>query len=369
MYKRVVSILLILVLVLYPYREGAVKKKSNKNTAHFTIKKMSLYEGQKRKLKLKKASQKGKVKFTSSNKKIATVNRKGMVLAKKSGTVRIYAKFKKTGKRTSCIITVESYLKSISLLADTIILYQNQTAQIQASVLPKSKLKNPFTYRMINTQIASVSAAGVITAKTPGTTNVEIKSIQMTKQRKQLSRFVTVHVLSNPLPSESNPSIPSSGVIVSPPVYSDTPSVDPPTDAPTASPSVPPSGDPSFTLKERIAAIPSPPPTRLLADTIYVDDNGDESTLYFVNKAYSGGTVTIELNGKTTKSNESANDILQSLETDIASSSNKAGTIKVSRWGVDEWWRIMDIPLGKSYRLKAWKNDTVYGSPYGLIII
>lgn len=62
-----------------------------------------LYVGKKIKLKVKVNPKEvvnvsKKIKWVSSNKKIATVNAKGKVVAKKPGTVYIYAKSKKNGK-------------------------------------------------------------------------------------------------------------------------------------------------------------------------------------------------------------------------------------------------------------------------------
>lgn len=63
---------------------------------------MTMYEGQKKTLKVNK---KAKVKWSSSNKKVATVNQKGQVFAKKKGTVIIKAKI---GKRViKCKVTVK----------------------------------------------------------------------------------------------------------------------------------------------------------------------------------------------------------------------------------------------------------------------
>lgn len=73
--------------------------------------KMTIYEGQKKTLKVNK---KAKVKWSSSNKKVATVNQKGQVFAKKKGTTTIKAKI---GKRViKCKVTVKKphLSKSIS---------------------------------------------------------------------------------------------------------------------------------------------------------------------------------------------------------------------------------------------------------------
>lgn len=73
--------------------------------------KMTIYEGQKKTLKVNK---KAKVIWSSSNKKVATVNQKGQVFAKKKGSAIIRAKI---GKRViQCKVTVKKphLSKSIS---------------------------------------------------------------------------------------------------------------------------------------------------------------------------------------------------------------------------------------------------------------
>lgn len=67
-------------------------------------KKVTMYVGQTYKLKAK--GFKGKVKWKSSNKKIAMVNKKGKITAKKKGTVKIIAKYKKVKK--VCKVTIVS---------------------------------------------------------------------------------------------------------------------------------------------------------------------------------------------------------------------------------------------------------------------
>ena len=76
--------------------QAAGKMKLNKKKAAVEV-------GQKVKLKLKRA--KGKVKWKSSKKKIASVTKKGVVTGKKVGTAKITAKCK--GRKFSCKVTVK----------------------------------------------------------------------------------------------------------------------------------------------------------------------------------------------------------------------------------------------------------------------
>ena len=100
MVKQLVSWLLIITLVCTcaPISVHATKKvKLNKTSVKLKV-------GKTVKLKLK--NNKKKVKWSSVNKKIATVNKSGLVKAKKKGKTRIIAKVKK--KKYICKVTVEA---------------------------------------------------------------------------------------------------------------------------------------------------------------------------------------------------------------------------------------------------------------------
>lgn len=75
--------------------EAAAKPKLSKTS-------IVMYPGQKTTLKVKNA--KGKVAWSSSNKKVATVNNKGTIKALKTGNCNIYARVR--GKKLRCKVTV-----------------------------------------------------------------------------------------------------------------------------------------------------------------------------------------------------------------------------------------------------------------------
>ncbi len=93
-----VAMALIAMSLLFVFVSAASKK------PHLSKKKVLMYVGQTYKLKAK--GFKGKVKWKSTNKKIATVNKKGKITAKKKGTVKIIAKYKKVKK--ACKVTIVS---------------------------------------------------------------------------------------------------------------------------------------------------------------------------------------------------------------------------------------------------------------------
>lgn len=93
----VLALVLVLSAVPTVNVDAASKVKLNKTT-------VSLKEGKTTTLKVK--GTKKKVKWSSSNKKVATVNQKGKVTAKKKGKATITAKV--AGKKYKCIVTVKA---------------------------------------------------------------------------------------------------------------------------------------------------------------------------------------------------------------------------------------------------------------------
>ena len=137
--------------------------------------KASVYNG--KTLKLKVSGTKETVKWSSADKSIATVSKKGVVTPKKPGTVKIRAKV--AGKTLTCKVTVKSPL-SVSETNLTIALNKSKTVTVNYV------LDGELSYR--------VAKAGTVvckwgkwdgnkiklklTAKKPGTTNVSITNTE-----------------------------------------------------------------------------------------------------------------------------------------------------------------------------------------------
>lgn len=323
---------LILSMIIFPCEKRIEAKKQSLS---FQTKSISLYEGEKKTCKVNKTKKKEKYVFSSMNKRKATVNSKGRITAKKAGITRIRVAIKGTKKKAYCKVRIGKYVESIKLLsANSIILKKNQTSQIRAVILPKAVLKTGITYRVLTPTVASVSKAGVLTAKKEGTSKIEISSVGVTKEKKRHKVVVTVHVL-----KEGDNQL-------------------------SQTPFIPP----SYLLEGKVKNIVPPSKTQLVAATFVISDSKNKSTLYFLNKAYTG-TVSITLNGKSTNQNSSVTGILATLEKEYGAMINTAGTIQVGRKTGEDWWTISDLELLKTYKLRAWTSDTLYGSPYGLIIM
>lgn len=125
-------------------------------------KKLTLNVKENYKLKVKGTS--SKIKWSTSNKKIATVSSKGKVKAKKKGKVTITAKVK--GKKYKCKIKVEK--PSLNKTTTKIALNQKEKLIVTGTT---QKIK----WSSQNKKIATVNSKGKITPKKVGTTKIVAK--------------------------------------------------------------------------------------------------------------------------------------------------------------------------------------------------
>lgn len=123
--------------------------------------KVSIDVGATVKLKLKGAA--GTIKWASDNKKIAKVSKKGVVTGVSNGTANITATF--FGKKYTCAVTVTK----IKLNYSKYELKEGESFELKFKGSISAK------YRVVNENIAKVSAKGVVTGITIGDTVVYVK--------------------------------------------------------------------------------------------------------------------------------------------------------------------------------------------------
>lgn len=142
---------------------------------------------------LKITGTKKKTKWTSSNKKIATVSASGKIKGIKKGRCNIYAKVGK--KKYTCKVTVKQPVTSIKLSKKSISLNKGKKYTLKARIAPKNAANKAVVWKSSNTKIASVSSKGVVTAKSAGTTT--ITATAKDGSRKKASCKVTIKGSSN----------------------------------------------------------------------------------------------------------------------------------------------------------------------------
>lgn len=132
-----------------------------------------VYVGKKATIKVTKTKVTGKVTFKSSNKKVATVNSKGVITGKKAGKAVITVKVGKYTKK----LTVKVKKPSFKLVKSSAKLKKGKKTTIKVKAAPVSKV----TYKTSNKKVATVNSKGVVTAKKKGTAKITVKCNGITR--------------------------------------------------------------------------------------------------------------------------------------------------------------------------------------------
>ena len=138
-----------------------------------TAKVSQVYVGKKATIKVTKTKVTGKVTFKSSNKKVATVNSKGVITGKKAGKAVITVKVGKYTKK----LTVKVKKPSFKLVKSSVKLKKGSKTTIRVKAAPVSKV----TYKTSNKKVATVNSKGVVTAKKKGTAKITVKCNGITR--------------------------------------------------------------------------------------------------------------------------------------------------------------------------------------------
>lgn len=153
---KLVAVISLMFLISIPSISAADNSRADTKKIKLNTKEITLRIGEKKKIKVETNL---KVKWKSGSKKIATVNNKGVVKAKKAGTVRITVSAKKD--------------KKIKAVCKVIVKEMNNTEQVDDTVVQINDANRPApgNYWLI-TNLKIIS----ITSKTDGIATIRLQS-------------------------------------------------------------------------------------------------------------------------------------------------------------------------------------------------
>ncbi len=117
---------------------------------------------------------KQKLTYSSSNKKIATVSKQGVITARKSGKVKITVRSGKK-KATVTVVVKGAATKKLTGVPGTLTLKKGKTRQLKVKRLPAAS-SEAIRYSSSDKKVVSVSSKGKITAKRKGRATITVRS-------------------------------------------------------------------------------------------------------------------------------------------------------------------------------------------------
>ena len=146
-----------------------------------------------------KAMKGAKLSYKTSNKKIATVNSRGVVTGKKSGTVKITITARKSKYKTvKKTITVKVVKQNQKITASNVTLTIGQRKNLGA------KARTPMIYKSSNPKVVSVDKKGNLKALRTGTAKIKVYA-KATGTFNKASRTITVKVVKKAVAKPTTP--------------------------------------------------------------------------------------------------------------------------------------------------------------------
>ncbi len=122
--------------------------------------------------------------WRTSNPAVVTISADGVVTGVAAGTADVFAvSVADTLQRVSSTITVVAAVRSVAVTPASSWLKAGQTLQLVPTVVADAPLSTAVSYRSANSAVATVSAAGVVTAIADGSTSITVVSVADTTKR------------------------------------------------------------------------------------------------------------------------------------------------------------------------------------------
>lgn len=274
-----------------------------------------------------KATKGARLSYKTSNKKIATVNSKGVIKGKKAGTVKITITAKKSKYKTvKKTITVKVYRQKQKITASSVKLTTGQRRNLGA------KARTRLAYKSSNPKVVTVDKKGNLTAKKTGTAKITVTALANNTYNKT-SRTITVTVVKKSIPKQTEsvkPAQPPKQTETAKPTATPIPTATPtPTAMPEPTKTPQPTATPAPTEAPKPTSVPEPtkapePTETPKPDVSYVTELDIERTAD--DTLYVGSPKECNVKWKATGNTTRKDFIYASSDTSIATVDEK-GTI------------------------------------------
>ena len=120
--------------------------------------------------------------WSSSDTNIATVSSSGLVTARSGGTSTITVTTADGSKKATLAVTIPVNVSSVSISQLNVTLLVNQTYQVNPVIMPSNSANKAVAWSSSNTNIATVSSSGLVTARGSGTSTITVTTSDGSKK-------------------------------------------------------------------------------------------------------------------------------------------------------------------------------------------
>lgn len=291
---------------------------------------INMYCGTVRRIRVRGIKKKSLCRYKSKNARVIKVSAKGYIRAIRPGKAKVTVSY--PGKRSAvCKINVMQYVKSLKILsANTVILTEGGSAQINTRVLPVKASSRRVTFVSENKEIVKVDSKGKLYAQKSGTVRIYITTNGITNRKKRITQSITVVVQKATVPEDT---------------YLLTPLLEYPDQSAISN-------------------------TQMVVKTgLCKDLSGNIYTVYMLNKSY-GATVSVRFNNKVWDTKKGVKETFQFLEQTLTFKyTTSDGTARVEKNKDSSFWNVLDLENKNTYSFQGYLKDNFFHSPYAIVLV